>query len=65
MSEDGVNPVQMRGRLGQDEELRAVRVRALVRHRQQEWPETRKTFLVSFMRNKGAGKIGTERESLF
>ncbi len=44
MSEDGVNAVQMRGRLGQDEELRAVRVRALVRHRQQEWPGMRKLF---------------------
>ena len=51
MPEDGVNTVQMRGRLGQDEELRAVRVRTLVRHRQQEWPGMSKTFLVhiSFM----------------
>ncbi len=44
MPEDGVNTVQMGGRLGQDEELRAVRVRPLVRHRQQEWPEMRKKF---------------------
>ncbi len=44
MSEDGVNAVQMWGRLGQDEELRAVRVRPLVRHRQQEWPKMSEQF---------------------
>jgi hypothetical protein len=52
MPEDGVNPVKMRGRLGQDEELRAVRVRSLVRHRQQEWPEMSETFSVSFTRKR-------------
>jgi hypothetical protein len=57
MPKDGVNPVQVRGRLGQDEELGAIRVRPLVRHRQQEWPEMSKTLLVSSMQIKRAGKI--------
>jgi hypothetical protein len=42
VSEDCVNAVQMWRRLGEDEELGAVRVRPLVGHGEQERPETEK-----------------------